>query len=184
MDVRHLVEEAEHDDVRRGADRGENAADRAGISRHEHQTCCVLIVVEIDLLAVGGHHLLDGTEEAERDREHHCSGCRVADPAGAERSGETDREEDAARIRADPRAREQPVGKPFVEAVIHHRLREDEPAHEEEDHRICKGSVRVLCRDDTGDNGERRTDQRGNGDGDRFGNPPESDENHDSEQLV
>ena len=184
MDVRHLIEEAEHDDVRRSADRCQNAADRAGIRGHEHQPGRVLVVMQVDLLAVRGHHLLDGGEQAEGDREHHRGRRRVAHPAGAERCGKTDREEDAAWIRADPRAREQPVGKSLVEPVIHHRLCEDKSTHEEEDHRIGECRIGILCRNHACHDSERRPDERRDGDGHGFRDPPERHQNHDGEQLV
>ena len=184
MDVRHLVEEAEHDDVRRSADRCQNTADRAGIRGHEHQPGRVLVVVQVDLLAVRSHHFLDGGKQAEGDREHHRGGRRIAHPAGAERRSKTNREEDAAWIRADPRAREQPVGKSLVEPVIHHRLCEDKSTHEEEDHRIGECRIGILCRNHACHDSERRPDERRDGDGHGFRDPPECHQNHDGEQLV
>ena len=184
MDVAHLVEEAEHDEVRRRADWRQDAANRAGIGRHEHESGRVLVVVEVDIAAVCCEHLLDGGEQAEADREHHGRRGRVADPAGAECGGEADGQEDAARIGADPGAREQPVGKALVDAVRHHGLGEDEAAHEEKDHGIGKGGEGHADRDDARHDGERRANQGGDGDGDGLCDPPERDENHDGEQFM
>ena len=140
--------------------------------------------MQVDYLAVRGHHFLDGGEQTEGDREHHRGRRRVAHPAGAERCGKTDREEDAAWIRADPRAREQPVGKSLVEPVIHHRLCEDKSTHEEEDHRIGECRIGILCRNHACHDGERRSDEGRDGDGHGFRDPPECHQNHDGEQLV
>ena len=62
VNVRDGIEEAEHDEVRRGADRGEDAADRAGVSRHEHESCGVFVFVQIDLTAGVCEHILDGCQ--------------------------------------------------------------------------------------------------------------------------
>ena len=151
---------------------------------HEHEAGCVFVLVQVDFAAVCGEHLFDGRQQAEADREHHGCRRRVADPSGAEGSGEAAGEEDALRVRPDPFSREQPVGESLVETVLHHGFREDEAAHEQEDHRVCKCCECSFDADDASDDGERRPDEGGDGDGHRLCDPPESDEHHDRQELV
>ena len=66
----------------------------------------------------------------------------------------------------------------------HHRLCEDETAHEEKDHRVCKGAECILGGDNTCHDSKCRTDERCDRDGNRFRNPPDGDKRHDSEKLV
>ena len=54
-----LGEDQVHDKVRRRANRSQDAANRAGIGRHQHEAGRVLILVQVNLAAVCGEHLLD-----------------------------------------------------------------------------------------------------------------------------
>ena len=124
----------------------------------EHESGRVFVLVQIDLASVRREHLLDRCEKPEADREHHGSRGRVADPARAECRRKSDREKDTLRARADPTAREQPVGEALVEAVLHHGGCEDKAAHEEEDHGIGESRESHADLYDAGDDGERRPD--------------------------
>ena len=90
---RKLPDKSDHDDVRGSADRGEHTSDGAGVCGHQHQAGGIFIASQVNLLAIGGHHLTDSLKQAEGDGEHHGGGGGVADPPGTQHARETDGQE-------------------------------------------------------------------------------------------
>jgi hypothetical protein len=188
-----LLDELAADQVGRGADRQQQAADRDPVGDHQHHRSAEAQALRVArAIGLRGDHRPDRRHDPQRDRHHHRGRRGVGHERRGDRAHRAEGKDDPHGRVANPAHSEHPEREAPVQPVHDHRLGDDEGADEQQDRRVGEAAEDVVgrrlaflqLRHRFEQRGQADPQQGGDRDRDRLADPPDNDEREDRRQPV